>query len=105
MGNPKLNHVPYGLFKSIVNKQVELAAKRGIRFDFTELSEAVSSELFKAGIYTMPPDGKLEHKTASLIDDDTEGGEIPPLIFRLRDDDPKMPAWSTDIIIHSHSRT
>ena len=50
MGNPKLNPVPYGLFKSIVSKQVEWAAKRGVRFDFTELSEAVRTELLKAGI-------------------------------------------------------
>lgn len=91
MGNPKLNPVPYALFRSIVNKQIEWAAKRGVRFDFTELSEAVRSELLKAGIYTMSSDGKQEHKTASLFDANS-GGEIPSLILRLGDDDPKMPA-------------
>ena len=58
MGNPKLNPVPYGLFRSIVSKQIEWAAKRGVRFDFTELSEAVRTELLKAGIYTMSEGGR-----------------------------------------------
>ena len=97
MGNPKLNPVPYGLFKSIVSKQVEWAAKRGVRFDFTELSEAVRTELLKAGIYTMSEGGRQSagrtetDKTESLFDA-VSGGEIPSLILRLGDDVPKMPA-------------
>lgn len=91
MGNPKLNPIPYPFFKSIVNKQVEWAAKRGMRLDFLELSEAVRAELLKAGIYTMSENGRQEHKTASLFDADS-GGEIPPLILSLSDDEPKMPA-------------
>ncbi|MBQ3447633.1 MAG: hypothetical protein IJG37_08330 [Synergistaceae bacterium] len=89
MGNPKLNPIPYPFFKSIVNKQVEWAAKRGMRLDFLELSEAVRAELLKAGIYTMSENGRQEHRTESIFDTDTE---IPPLALSLSDDAPKMPA-------------
>ena len=89
MGNPKLNPIPYPFFKSIVNKQVEWAAKRGMRLDFLELSEAVRAELLKAGIYTMSENGRQEHRTESIFDTDTE---IPPLTLSLSDDEPKFPA-------------
>ena len=97
-GNPKLNPIPYPFFKSIVNKQVEWArTQRGIALDFEELAEAVRTELLKAGVHTMPEGGrqqsatKTEAGTASIFDAD-DGGEIPPLILSLSDDEPKMPA-------------
>lgn len=57
-GNPKLNPIPYAFFKSIINKQVEWAAKRGVTLNFSELAEAVRAELLRAGIYTMAESSK-----------------------------------------------
>ena len=77
--NPKLNPIPYAFFKSIINKQIEWAGKRGVSLDFEELSQAVRSELLKSGIYTMAD------KSARQVEDtDTEArGAIPPLLIRF----------------------
>ena len=84
--NPKLNPIPYPFFKSIINKQIEWAAKRGVALDFTELAEAVRSELLKAGIYTMA-DSKPQHQPAKLSHEDIyqqdTGGVIPPLFIQF----------------------
>lgn len=61
--NPKLNPIPYSFFKSIISKQIEWAAKRGVALDFTELAQAVSAELLKAGIYVMAESLKKKIKS------------------------------------------
>ena len=69
--NPKLNPIPYPFFKSIINKQIEWAAKRGVALDFTELAEAVRKELLKVGIHTMAEskkESKSERETSSLFE-------------------------------------
>lgn len=76
--NPKLNPVPYPFFRSIINKQIEWASKRGVNLNFDELSEAVRTELLKSGIHTMSGNGTQEHKT-SVSDD----GIIFPLHLNL----------------------
>ena len=83
-GNPKLNPIPYPFFKSIINKQVEWAAKRDVALDFEELAEAVRGELLKAGIYTMA-DSRSGNKSARQVGDtDAEArGAIPPLLIKF----------------------
>ena len=82
--NPKLNPIPYPFFKSIINKQLEWALKRGVALDFTELAEAVRAELLKAGIYTMA-DSKPQHQPAKSSHEDLPdtGGVIPPLFIQF----------------------
>ena len=79
--NPKLNPIPYAFFKSIINKQVEWAAKRGVSLDFSELAEAVRGELLKSGIYTMADD-KRPVQSARKSGTGT-GGEFPPLLIKF----------------------
>lgn len=89
----KRNLVPYKLFESILNKQVEWAKNnRGVMLNFSELSEAVKSELLKAGIYVMSPDGKQpEHKTASLFATGEDShSSIPALTLSLADNEPTL---------------
>ena len=73
----KRNPIPFKLFKSILDKQIEWAKNnRGVTLNFVELSEAVKSELLKGGIYVMSPDGKPnipENTSASLF----ATGEVP----------------------------
>ena len=89
-GNPKLNPIPYAFFKSIVNKQIEWAAKRGENLDFDELAVAVRSELLKNGIYTMSGskrEAKQERENRSLFDGAEEGAGhevLPPLTLNLK---------------------
>ena len=90
-GNPKLNPIPYPFFKSIINKQVEWAAKRDVALDFEELAEAVRGELLKAGIYTMADSRasrsgskSARQETIPLDGTDTEArGAIPPLLIKF----------------------
>lgn len=77
-GNPKLNPIPYAFFKSIINKQVEWAAKRGVNLNFTELAEAVRAELLKAGIYTMS-ESRNKHQTNNAETREN----IPPLLIKF----------------------
>ena len=88
--NPKLNPIPYALFKSIVNKQIEWASKRGERLNFEELAEAVRTELLKAGIYTMAESKKAtksERATSSLSEGTESGEAIPHQTLHLKADD------------------
>ena len=90
-GNPKLNPIPYPFFKSIINKQVEWAAKRDVALDFDELAEAVRGELLKAGIYTMADSRasrsgskSARQETIPLDGTDAEArGAIPPLLIKF----------------------
>ena len=86
--NAKHNPIPYKLFKSILDKQIEWAKSRGVTLDFNEFSDAVRAELLKVGIHTMSPDGKQpEHTT-----DKESHFPIPALTLSLRDDEPTLPA-------------
>ncbi|MBQ7544897.1 MAG: hypothetical protein IJT02_08140 [Synergistaceae bacterium] len=78
--DPKLNPIPYPFFKSIISKQVEWAAKRGVALNFTELAEAVRTELLKSGIHTM-----ADSRPAQPVRKDTAdtGGAIPPLLLQF----------------------
>lgn len=90
MANPKLNPIPYPFFKSIINKQIEWAAKRGVALDFMELAEAVRKELLKVGIHTMAEskkEAKSERETNSLFEGTESGEAIPPQTLHLRADD------------------
>ena len=89
-GNPKLNPIPYPFFKSIVNKQIEWAAKRGAFLNFEELAEAVRTELLKDGIYTMSESKKVskpERETSSLFEGTESGETISPQTLHLKADD------------------
>ena len=88
----KLNPIPYAFFKSIINKQIEWAAKRSVALEVSELSDAVKAELLKAGIYVMSPDGKQpEHNTASLFATGEESHPpIPALTLSLSDNEPTL---------------
>ena len=89
-GNPKLNPIPYPFFKSIVNKQIEWAAKRGAFLNFEELAEAVRTELLKNGIYTMSEskmEAKSEHEASSSFEGTESGEAIPPQTLHLKADD------------------
>lgn len=94
----KRNPIPFKLFKSILDKQIEWAKNnRGITLNFGELSEAVKSELLKGGIYVMSPDGKPnkkpEHTSASLFATGEEfyPSPIPALTLSLSDYEPILP--------------
>ena len=91
-GNPKLNPIPYPFFKSIINKQIEWAAKRGAFLNFEELAEAVRTELLKNGIYTMSEskkESKSERESSSLFEgtESGEGVKVSPQTLHLRADD------------------
>ena len=89
-GNPKLNPIPYPFFKSIINKQIEWAAKRGAFLNFEELTEAVRTELLKDGIYTMSEskkESKPERETSSLFEGTESGETISPQTLHLKADD------------------
>ena len=89
-GNPKLNPIPYPFFKSIVNKQIEWAAKRGAFLNFEELAEAVRTELLKDGIYSMSEskkESKPERETSSLFEGTESGETISPQTLHLKADD------------------
>ena len=86
----KRNPIPYKLFKSIVDKQIEWAKNRGVTLNFGELSEAVKAELLKAGINVMSPDGKQPE--ASKIATGKEPSTIPALTLSLNGDTPILPA-------------
>ena len=86
----KRNPIPYKLFKSIVDKQIVWAKGRGVNLDFGELSEAVKTELLKAGIHTMSPDGTQTE--ASLFATGEQPTTIPALILSLKGDTPILPA-------------
>ena len=91
----KRNPIPFKLFKSILDKQIEWAKNnRGVTLNFGELSEAVRAELLKGGIYVMSPDGKhSEHKTASHFATGEEPhSAISPLTLSLKGDTPILPA-------------
>lgn len=92
----KRNPIPFKLFKSILDKQIEWAKNnRGVKIDFGELSEAVKSELLKSGIYVMSPDGKTnmpEYTSASLFATGEESSSpMPSLTLSLSDDEPTLP--------------
>ncbi len=92
----KRNLIPYKLFKSILDKQIEWAKNnRGVTLDFSELSEAVKTELLKAGIYTMSPDGKQpEHTSASNFAAGEEAHRaIHALTLSLKGDKPILPVF------------
>ena len=96
--NPKLNPIPYAFFKSIINKQIEWAGKRGVSLDFEELSQAVRAELLKVGIYTMS-DSKQ----------DVEIGEaIPPLLIHFNSAGEAASAmiifdWLHSVLMKAHA--
>ena len=96
--NPKLNPIPYAFFKSIINKQIEWAGKRGVSLDFEELSQAVRAELLKVGIYTMS-DSKQ----------DVEIGEaIPPLLIHFNSEGEAASAmiifdWLHSVLMKAHA--
>ena len=77
--NKKLNPIPYALFKTILNKQIEWArSQRGQNLNFDELAELVKAELLKSGIHTMTE--SIKRESVSLFDDSENGrGFIPPL--------------------------
>ena len=57
--NPKLNPIPFGLFKAILEKQVTWArTQRGIYISFDELAENVRAELLKSNITVLPENVK-----------------------------------------------
>ena len=93
----KRNPIPFKLFKSILDKQVEWAKNnRGITLNFGELSEAVKSELLKGGIYVMSADGKTnkpENTSASLFAAGEEPYIFPALTLSLSDDEPTLPKF------------
>ena len=91
-GNPKLNPIPYPFFKSIVNKQIEWAAKRGAFLNFEELAEAVRMELLKEGIYTMSEskkEAKSEHASSPSFEgtESRESVQVSPQTLCLKADD------------------
>ena len=94
----KHNPIPFKLFKSILDKQIEWAKNnRGVTLNFGELSEAVRAELLKGGIYVMSPDGKPnkkpEHTSVSHFATGEEShSAIPPLTLSLKGDTPILPA-------------
>ena len=102
--NPKLNPIPYAFFKSIINKQIEWAGKRGVSLDFEELSQAVRSELLKSGIYTMAD------KSARQVEDkDTEAREqFPPLLIHFNSAGEAASAmiifdWLHSVLMKAHA--
>lgn len=89
-GNPKLNPIPFPFFKSIVSKQVEWArTQRNVNLKFDELSDAVRSELLKAGIHVMSEsrkENKPEREDWRNSDSTEKGTEheiLPPLHLSL----------------------
>lgn len=96
----KRNPIPYKLFKSILDKQIEWAKNnRGVTLDFGELSEAVKTELLKSGIYVMSlankngkPNKMPEHTSASKFAAG-EHGAIPALTLSLKGDKPILPVF------------
>ena len=91
----KRNPIPFKLFKSILDKQIEWAKNnRGVTLNFAELSEAVKSELLKGGIYVMSPDGKQpEHATASHFATCEDSSRFPALTLSLADSEPTLPKF------------
>ena len=92
----KRNPIPFKLFKSILDKQIEWAKNnRGITLNFGELSEAVKAELLKGGIYVMSPDGKPnkkpENTSASLFATSEESSPLSALTLSLSDYEPILP--------------
>ena len=81
----KTNPIPYALFKTILNKQIEWARKRNVIINFDELADAVRSELLKVEIHIMPAgtgrkEPTPEHESAPLFRN-TEN--IAPLIINF----------------------
>lgn len=95
----KRNPIPFKLFKSILDKQIEWAKNnRGITLNFAELSDAVKSELLKGGIYVISENGisnQPEHTSASLFATCEEfyPSPIPALTLSLSDDEPTLPKF------------
>lgn len=91
----KSNPIPFKLFKSILDKQIEWAKNnRGITLNFGELSEAVKSELLKGGIYVISENGisnQPEHTSASLFA--TGEPAFSSLTLSLSDDEPTLPKF------------
>lgn len=86
--NKKLNPVPYALFKSILEKQIEWARQqRGRILDFEELASAAREELLKSGIYVMSgsrnkQEAEIEHEEKLLFSelDEKDMTEISPVL-------------------------
>lgn len=88
--NPKLNPVPFPLFKSILEKQITWAREqRGFYLSFDELAENVRAELLKSNIYVMPSGGKKADEKIAEKKTENElslfsGAEITsPLLLRF----------------------
>ena len=95
MEKSKRNPIPFKLFKSILDKQIEWAKNnRGITLNFGELSEAVKAELLKGGIYVKSTDGKTnkpENTSASLFATSEESSPLSALTLSLSDYEPILP--------------
>ena len=92
----KRNPIPYKLFKSILDKQIEWARNnRGVMLNFGELSEAVKAELLKGGIYVMSADGKPNKspntQSASLFATSEEPYTFPELTLSFAYSEPILP--------------
>ena len=105
--NPKLNPIPYPFFKSIIGKQIEWAAKRGVSLDFEELSQAVRTELLKVGIYTMAESEKASNPKYDSTQAKASGA-IPPLLIKFHSASEAMATtaifeWLRKVFDKAHS--
>ena len=103
--NPKLNPIPCAFFRSIISKQVEWASKRGVTLDFSELADAVRTELLKSGIYTQA-DG--QNQTPASHTNSEARGEIPPLMVKFNSAGDAMCAitifdWLQNVFQKAHA--
>lgn len=65
--NPKLNPVPFPLFKSILEKQITWAREqRGFYLSFDELAENVRAELLKSNFFPMSSGEILTKKKTTI---------------------------------------
>lgn len=92
----KRNPIPYKLFKSILDKQIEWARNnRGVMLKFGELSDTVKAELLKGRIYVMSADGKPNKspntQSASLFATSEESSPLSALTLSLSDYEPILP--------------